>query len=89
MHHQYVCEAREGEAPAEPPAPRSGATCLRATHRQARSERSFRSSLGSARNLFTDFCVEAHDWQGAEAQEYRDISSFRNDVRRDAFATKM
>jgi hypothetical protein len=31
----------------------------------------------------------AHDWQGAEAQEYSDISNFRNDVRRDAFATKM
>jgi len=33
--------------------------------------------------------VEAPGWQGANAQEYLDIPSFRNEARRDASAHKM
>ena len=33
--------------------------------------------------------VEAPGWQGAKAQEYLDIPSFRNAARRDASAHKM
>jgi hypothetical protein len=33
---------------------------------------------GSRKNKFTFLGVEAPVWQGAKAQEHRDISSFRN-----------
>ena len=44
---------------------------------------------GSRRNKFTILGVEAPVWQGAKAQEYLDIPSFRNAARRDASAYKM
>jgi hypothetical protein len=34
-----------------------------------------RTSKGSRKNKFTFLGVEAPAWQGAEAQEYRDISA--------------
>jgi hypothetical protein len=39
-----------------------------------------------AKNKFTFSSVEAPAWQGAKAQNYQDISSFRNAARRDASA---
>jgi hypothetical protein len=36
---------------------------------------------GSRKNKFTFLGVEAPAWQGAKAQDYRDISSFRNAAR--------
>jgi hypothetical protein len=41
---------------------------------------------GSRKNKFTFSSVEAPVWQGAKAQDYRDISSFRNAARQDASA---
>jgi hypothetical protein len=38
--------------------------------------------------FFTFLSIEAPGWQGAKAQEYRDISSFRNATRQDAPALK-
>jgi hypothetical protein len=38
-------------------------------------------SKGSRKNKFTFSTVETPAWQGAKAQEYRDISSFRNAAR--------
>ena len=50
----------------------------------------FRSDIiydkGSHKNKFAILSVEAPVWQGAKAQEYQDISSFRNATRRDASA---
>jgi hypothetical protein len=44
---------------------------------------------GSLKNKFAILSVESPVWQGAKAQEYQDIPSFRNAVRRDASALKM
>jgi hypothetical protein len=44
---------------------------------------------GSRKNKFAILGVEAPAWQGAKTQEYLDIPSFRNAVRRDASASKM
>jgi len=44
---------------------------------------------GSHKNKFTILSVEAPDWQGAKAQEYQVIPSFRNAARQDASALKM
>jgi hypothetical protein len=44
---------------------------------------------GSRKNLFTILGVEAPVGQGAKAQEYLDIPSFRNAAGRDASAYKM
>jgi hypothetical protein len=47
------------------------------------------TAQGSRINKFTIFGVEAPVWQGAKPQEYLDMPSFRNAVRRDASAFKM
>jgi len=44
---------------------------------------------GSLNNKLAILSVEAPVWQGAKTQEYQDILSFRNAVRRDASALKM
>jgi len=41
------------------------------------------------KNKLAILSVEAPGWQGAKTQEYQDILSFRNAVRRDASALKM
>jgi hypothetical protein len=43
---------------------------------------------GSRKNKFAFSSVEAPVWQGAKAQDYRDISSFRNAARQDELALK-
>jgi hypothetical protein len=45
--------------------------------------------MGSRKNNFAILSVEAPDWQGAKAQAYRDMASFRNASRRDASALKI
>jgi hypothetical protein len=47
------------------------------------------TAQGSRKNKFTISGVEAPIWQGTKMQEYPDIPSFRNAVRRDASADKM
>jgi hypothetical protein len=47
-----------------------------------------KDSKGSHKNKFTFLGVEAPAWQGAKAQEHRDISSFRNAARQDSSAHK-
>ena len=44
---------------------------------------------GSHKNKFAILSVESPVWQGAKAQEYQDIPSFRNATGRDASALKM
>jgi hypothetical protein len=44
---------------------------------------------GSHKNKFAILSVEAPVWQGAKAQEYQDIPSFRNAAMRDGSALKM
>jgi hypothetical protein len=44
---------------------------------------------GSLNNKLAILSVEAPVWQGAKTQEYQDILSFRNAVRRDVSALKM
>jgi hypothetical protein len=48
-----------------------------------------KKAKGSLKNKFAILSVEAPVWQGAKVQEYQDIPSFRNAVRRDASALKM
>jgi hypothetical protein len=43
---------------------------------------------GSRKNKFTFSSVAAPAWQGAKAQEYQDISSFRNAAGQDELAHK-
>jgi hypothetical protein len=44
------------------------------------------TTKGSRKNKFTFSTVEAPAWRGAKAQDYQDISSFRNAARQDASA---
>ena len=43
---------------------------------------------GSRKNKFAFLSVKAPVWQGAKAQQYQDISSFRNAARQDELALK-
>jgi|GEM_PF-3062479 len=56
---------------------------------QNQNDEKFLNTKGSLNNKLAILSVEAPVWQGVKTQEYQDILSFRNAVRRDASALKM